>query len=73
VELKWFGAGEPVGFTSAHLSWRYVAPQSLPRTDRILAGLFDMRLPLTFTLEDCDLIAGHILDAAATLDLGAAA
>jgi dTDP-4-amino-4,6-dideoxygalactose transaminase len=73
VELKWFGAGEPVGFTSAHLSWRYVAPQSLPRTDRILAGLFDMRLPLTFTLEDCDLVAGHILDAAATLDLGAAA
>ncbi|EYD77486.1 Aminotransferase, DegT/DnrJ/EryC1/StrS family [Rubellimicrobium mesophilum DSM 19309] len=73
VELKWFGAAEPVGFTSAHRSWRYVAPQSLPRTDRILSGLFDMRLPLTFTLEDCDLISGHILDAATALDLGAAA
>jgi hypothetical protein len=23
-----------------------------------------MRLPLTFSLEDCDLIAGHILEAA---------
>ncbi|WP_029032013.1 DegT/DnrJ/EryC1/StrS family aminotransferase [Salinarimonas rosea] len=67
VELKWFGAPEPVGFTSAHASWRYVPAQALPRTDRILSGLFDMRLPLTFTLEDCDLIARHILDAAAAL------
>lgn len=64
VELKWFGAEEPAGFTSAHRSWRYVAPQALPRTDRVLAGLFDMRLPLTFNLEDCDLIAAHILEAA---------
>jgi dTDP-4-amino-4,6-dideoxygalactose transaminase len=68
VELKWFGAAEPVGFTSAHRSWRYLRPQALPRTDRILAGLFDMRLPLTFTLDDCDAIAAHLLEAvAATL------
>ncbi len=64
VEMKWFGADEPVAFTSAHQSWRYVKPQALPKTDAILAGLFDMRLPLTFSLEDCDLIAAHILDAA---------
>ncbi len=57
VELKWFGADSPVGFTSRHDSWKYVAAQNLPETDRILAGLFDMRLPLTFTLEDCDLLA----------------
>lgn len=57
VELKWFGAAEPVAFTSRHDSWRYAAPQSLPQTDRILAGLIDMRLPLTFTPEDADLIA----------------
>jgi dTDP-4-amino-4,6-dideoxygalactose transaminase len=67
VELKWFGAEEPSGFTSAHRSWRYMAPQALPRTDRVLAGLFDMRLPLTFSLEDCDLIAAHILDAASAV------
>lgn len=67
VELKWFGAPEPVAFTSAHQSWRYMEPQALPRTDRILAGLFDMRLPLTFDPEDCDLVAAHILDAAAEL------
>lgn len=64
VELKWFGAAEPVGFTSAHRSWHYVAPQSLPRTDAVLAGLFDMRLPLTFSLEDCDHI-GRIIAACA--------
>ncbi|MEM6846704.1 MAG: aminotransferase class I/II-fold pyridoxal phosphate-dependent enzyme [Pseudomonadota bacterium] len=57
VELKWFGAKDPVGFTSNHQSWRYVDPQALPHTDRILAGLFDMRLPLTFLVEDCELIA----------------
>ncbi|MBC7137771.1 MAG: DegT/DnrJ/EryC1/StrS family aminotransferase [Defluviimonas sp.] len=57
VELKWFGAAEPAGFTSRHDSWRYVPPQRLPRTDAVLAGLIDMRLPLTFTPEDCARIA----------------
>jgi len=41
VELKWFGADQPVGFTSRHDSWTYVSKQDLPQTDRILAGLFD--------------------------------
>lgn len=63
VELKWFGAAEPVGFTSAHPSWRYVAAQDLPQTDRILATLFDMRLPLSFSEADCTLIADLIRDA----------
>ena len=58
VELKWFGADSPVGFTSNHQSWRFVAPQDLPRTDAVLAGLLDMRIPLTFSLEDC----GHVAD-----------
>ena len=57
VELKWFGAEQPIGFTSRHDSWAYVEAQSVPNTDRILSCLFDMRLPLTFTLEDCDLLA----------------
>lgn len=67
VELKWFGSPEPVGFTSAHQSWRYVEPHQLPRTDAILAGLFDMRLPLTFSLEDCAHIARILLHCAAQL------
>ena len=68
IEIKWFGADEPVGFTSSHRSWRYVEAQALPRTDRILAGLFDMRLPLTFSMADCALIADHIVDHASALD-----
>lgn len=62
VELKWFGADQPVGFTSRHDSWRYVEAQSMPQTDCILKGLLDMRLPLTFSLDDCDLIAAIIRD-----------
>jgi dTDP-4-amino-4,6-dideoxygalactose transaminase len=57
VELKWFGAAEPAAFTSRYDHWRYAAAQSLPQTDRILAGLIDLRLPLTFTPQDCRLIA----------------
>ena len=29
----------------------------MPQSDRVLAGVLDMRLPLTFTLADCALIA----------------
>ena len=64
VELKWFGAAEPAGFTSRHDSWRYMAAQRLPNTDAILARLLDMRLPLTFSLEDCRLIGRIIADCA---------
>jgi dTDP-4-amino-4,6-dideoxygalactose transaminase len=62
VELKWFGGAEPVAFTSRYDSWRYASPQSLPNTDRILSGLMDMRLPLTFSVEDARLIAGIIAE-----------
>lgn len=71
VELKWFGAADPVGFTSAHPSWRYIGQQDLPATDEILAGLFDMRLPLTFSLGDCHLIADHILQEVAGIGVRA--
>ena len=62
VELKWFGAPEPVAFTSRYDSWRYAPPQHLPGTDAILAGLLDMRLPLTFGAADAALIAEIIRD-----------
>ena len=57
VELKWFGAAEPAGFTSRYDSWRYAPSTPMPASDRILAGILDMRLPLTFSLEDCALLA----------------
>ena len=62
VELKWFGAAEPVAFTSRYDSWRFAPPQRLPRTDAILAGLIDMRLPLTFSEADVHMIAEIIRD-----------
>lgn len=57
VELKWFGNPEPIGFTSSYKTWRYVASEDLTQTDSVLATLFDMRIPLTFSLEDCEHIA----------------
>lgn len=57
VELKWFGTPEPVAFTSRYDSWRYADTPRLPQSDRILAGIIDMRVPLTFSLEDCAQIA----------------
>lgn len=57
VELKWFGAAEPVAFTSRYDSWKYANPVQMPASDRILRGIVDMRVPLTFSIEDCELIA----------------
>ena len=57
VEMKWFGAAEPTAFTSRYDSWRYAPSAPMPNSDRILAGIVDMRVPLTFSLDDCALIA----------------
>jgi len=62
VELKWFGGAEPHGFTSRYDSWRYIGEtQHLPNTLVILATTFDLRIPLTFDLDDMELI-GSIID-----------
>lgn len=65
VELKWFGDSEPVGFTSAYASWQYF--ENLPElkeTNRILAVMCDMRVPLTFDSDDCRLITEILRDVA---------
>lgn len=62
VELKWFGADQPVAFTSRYDHWAYANPPVLPQTDGVLAGLIDMRLPLTFSPQDAALI-GRIIKA----------
>ncbi len=67
VELKWFGGDAPAGFTSRYDHWRYADPAPLPRTDRVLRAILDLRLPLTFTLEDCALIARIIGDEVAAV------
>ncbi len=67
VELKWFGAAEPAGFTSRYDSWTYAPKQDLPNTRAILARLIDMRVPLSFSVEDCRLIGSIIVEEAERL------
>ncbi len=63
VELKWFGGKQPHGFTSRYDSWRYLNNQQhLPQTLSILATTFDLRIPLTFEVEDMKLIGEIISD-----------
>ena len=67
VDIKWFGAKEPLAYTSRYDSWQYIQPQSLPKTDRILHRLYDCRLPLTFSNSDCAQIGRIIAEVAANL------
>ena len=54
LHIKWFGAEEPVGFTSVWTHWRFFGePQRLPNAEKVLAGLCDLRLPLMLTQGDC--------------------
>ena len=65
VHIKWFGDKDPVGFTSSYSSWKYIEGlPHLPNTNRILAKLCDMRIPLTFDRDDCVLIADIIEEVA---------
>ena len=57
VAVMWFGRREPQGYTSSYHTWRYV--ERLPKlrqTDSVLKYMCDMRIPLTFTMEDCDVL-----------------
>ena len=64
LHIKWFGRAEPQGFTSNYTHWRYLRQtQVLPASLRLMAGLCDMRIPLSLTEADCVLI-GRIVRAA---------
>jgi dTDP-4-amino-4,6-dideoxygalactose transaminase len=66
LHIKWFGAAAPVGFTSIWQHWHYLgAVQALPQTERVLAQMCDMRLPLALSQDDCAAIAGAIAAALA--------
>ncbi|MCZ8187080.1 MAG: DegT/DnrJ/EryC1/StrS family aminotransferase [Beijerinckiaceae bacterium] len=61
VPVKWFGAASQVGFTSAPRHWLYAGEQgALSRTHDVLAGLCDIRTPLSLSDEECDLIAAIV-------------
>jgi dTDP-4-amino-4,6-dideoxygalactose transaminase len=72
VPLKWFGQSGPVGFTSRSRHWQYiVGGQSLPRTEAILARLFDMRIPTSLTLSECHTIVAIIRESLAAVHASA--
>lgn len=62
VDLKWFGASEPAAYTSRYDSWQYMEHTALPKTDDILSRLYDCRLPLTFSVEQCRTIGAIVSD-----------
>ena len=63
VELKWFGEDEPKAFTSRYDSWHYIKDiPHLPKTLEVLSKTIDMRVPLTFDAQDCDVIADIIAE-----------
>ncbi len=66
VEIKWFGGEEPVAFTSRYDSWHYLGEMDpLPNTIRVLSTTCDMRVPLTFSEQDCRDIVEIVSDEAA--------
>ena len=68
VELKWFGADQPNAFTSRYDSWQYLSDiPDLPATKKALEKTIDMRIPLTFDEDDCDIIATIITEEVAKL------
>ena len=64
VELKWFGATDPVAYTSRYESWAYVESSNLEQTNQVLHRLYDCRIPLTFSIDDCKQIAQIIVEEA---------
>ncbi len=71
VQIKWFGNKEPVGFTSSYDSWQYFGNlPELKNTNKVLATMCDMRLPLTFNTDDCTLICEIIEEVIQDLNLG---
>ncbi|MGI9524303.1 MAG: DegT/DnrJ/EryC1/StrS family aminotransferase [Hyphomicrobiaceae bacterium] len=63
VDIKWFGADQPHAFTSRFDSWTYLDEiPELPKTKEILSTTCDLRIPLTFSEDDCRDIATIIVE-----------
>ena len=60
VAIKWFGAPDPIGFTSRHDHWNYAPPRELDGTAEVLAGLCDMRIPLSMSIDDANSVAAIV-------------
>ena len=58
VHVKWFGAENPIGFTSRHDHWAYLKNDcAVPHADVVLHGLCDIRLPSWLSDDDCKTLA----------------
>jgi dTDP-4-amino-4,6-dideoxygalactose transaminase len=58
VFLKWFGHREARGYTSVPDHWRYLADaRTPPNTAGVMERLCDMRIPLSLSPEQCDLVS----------------
>ena len=69
VDIKWFGDPVPRAFTSRYDSWHYIENQvDLANTRNVLDGLCDLRVPLTFNEDDCQVIVDVIKEACAVAD-----
>lgn len=72
VEIKWFGWREPMGFTSTFRHWQYFAQTAqLAESEEILDWLCDFRVPLTFSLDDCRVLATVIGQVIGDIAVGA--
>jgi dTDP-4-amino-4,6-dideoxygalactose transaminase len=60
VELKWFGDDIPKGYTSRYEHWEYIDSPTLSRTNHVLSTLLDIRVPLSFSVEDCRLLGSML-------------
>ncbi len=66
IELKWFGSNKPTAYTSRYDSSQYFPTTPLPKTDKVLARLYDVRIPLTFSVDDSASIGRIIAEQATT-------
>jgi dTDP-4-amino-4,6-dideoxygalactose transaminase len=68
LPIKWFGAAEQAGFTSAPRHWTYAGEQgALAATHAVLDTLCDIRTPVSLSDEECDLIAAIVVEALETV------
>lgn len=51
LNIKWFGADQPIGFTSNSKHWGYLSPPASIHPS--LQRLCDMRIPVTLTDKEC--------------------
>jgi dTDP-4-amino-4,6-dideoxygalactose transaminase len=63
--IKWFGRPTPLAFTSNYSHWQYIEETpDAPKAMGVMQQLLDLRLPLSLTEDDCELIGRIIVIAA---------